>query len=86
MVFAMPETALGLFPNIGASYFRSRLPGFYGRLISLIFLYIQLNYMLPCHFHLYNIESMLLLLVPVCQIGWWGNACMWSDNSFCPVK
>jgi hypothetical protein len=51
----MPETALGLFPNIGASYFRSRLPGFYGRLISLIFLYIQLNYMLPCHFHLYNI-------------------------------
>ncbi|OEL16471.1 3-hydroxyisobutyryl-CoA hydrolase 1 [Dichanthelium oligosanthes] len=29
-VFAMPETALGLFPDIGASYFLSRLPGFYG--------------------------------------------------------
>ncbi|BAF27303.1 Os10g0572800 [Oryza sativa Japonica Group] len=28
-VFAMPETALGLFPDIGASYFLSRLPGFY---------------------------------------------------------
>jgi len=27
----MPETALGLFPDIGASYFLSRLPGFYGR-------------------------------------------------------
>ena len=26
----MPETALGLFPDIGASYFLSRLPGFYG--------------------------------------------------------
>ncbi|CAH8362892.1 unnamed protein product, partial [Eruca vesicaria subsp. sativa] len=27
-VFAMPETELGLFPDIGASYFLSRLPGF----------------------------------------------------------
>ncbi|GJM91541.1 hypothetical protein PR202_ga07921 [Eleusine coracana subsp. coracana] len=33
-VFAMPETALGLFPDIGASYFLSRLPGFYGYLFS----------------------------------------------------
>jgi len=29
-IFAMPETALGLFPDVGASYFLSRLPGFYG--------------------------------------------------------
>lgn len=26
----MPETALGLFPDIGASYFLSRLPRFFG--------------------------------------------------------
>ncbi|KAK4376787.1 hypothetical protein RND71_003083 [Anisodus tanguticus] len=29
-VCAMPETALGLFPDTGASYFYSRLPGFFG--------------------------------------------------------
>lgn len=30
-VFAMPETALGLFPDVGASFFLSRLPGFFGK-------------------------------------------------------
>ncbi|KAL5680946.1 hypothetical protein ACJX0J_007331, partial [Zea mays] len=64
-VFAMPETALGLFPNIGASYFRSRLPGFYGRLISLIFLYIQLDggEMLACGLTTHFVQSNSLLLL-----------------------
>ncbi|KAK9095379.1 hypothetical protein Scep_026848 [Stephania cephalantha] len=34
-VFAMPETALGLFPDVGASYFLSRLPGFLGEYAGL---------------------------------------------------
>ncbi|KAL3739094.1 hypothetical protein ACJRO7_020486 [Eucalyptus globulus] len=34
-VFAMPETALGLFPDIGASYFLSRLPGHFGEYLGL---------------------------------------------------
>lgn len=34
-VFAMPETAIGLFPDIGASYFLPRLPGRLGYYLGL---------------------------------------------------
>ncbi|KAK9060639.1 hypothetical protein SSX86_021345 [Deinandra increscens subsp. villosa] len=34
-VFAMPEVLIGLFPDVGASHFLSRLPGFFGEYIGL---------------------------------------------------
>ncbi|PHT39854.1 3-hydroxyisobutyryl-CoA hydrolase 1 [Capsicum baccatum] len=34
-VFSMPETAMGLFPDVGASYFLSRLPGSFGEYAGL---------------------------------------------------
>ena len=39
----MPETALGLFPDVGASYLLSRLSGFFGnkRNIHLVFYLLQ---------------------------------------------
>ncbi|XP_052134355.1 3-hydroxyisobutyryl-CoA hydrolase 1-like [Oryza glaberrima] len=47
-VFAMPETALGLFPDIGASYFLSRLPGFYGEYVGLTGVRLDAPEMLSC--------------------------------------
>ncbi|XP_015163788.1 3-hydroxyisobutyryl-CoA hydrolase 1-like isoform X3 [Solanum tuberosum] len=35
LVFAMPEADLGHFPDVGASYFLSRLPGFFGEYAGL---------------------------------------------------
>ncbi|PQQ01783.1 3-hydroxyisobutyryl-CoA hydrolase 1-like [Prunus yedoensis var. nudiflora] len=34
-IFAMPENSLGLFPDVGSSYFLSRLPGFFGEYLGL---------------------------------------------------
>ncbi|KAK3014418.1 hypothetical protein RJ639_009087, partial [Escallonia herrerae] len=35
LVFAMPEASIGHFPDVGASYFLSRLPGYYGEYLGL---------------------------------------------------
>ncbi|KAH0979972.1 hypothetical protein GBA52_007149 [Prunus armeniaca] len=34
-IFATPKNGLGFFPNVGASYFLSRLPGFFGENLGL---------------------------------------------------
>lgn len=34
-VFAMPELSIGVFPDVGASYFLSRLTGFFGEYVGL---------------------------------------------------
>ncbi|XP_027922999.1 3-hydroxyisobutyryl-CoA hydrolase 1-like [Vigna unguiculata] len=34
-VFAMPEAFIGYFPDVGASYFLSRLPGYFGEYLGL---------------------------------------------------
>ncbi|KAF6168796.1 hypothetical protein GIB67_012194, partial [Kingdonia uniflora] len=47
-VFAMLETTLGLFPDVGASYFISRLPGFFGEYAGLIGPWLDGAEMLAC--------------------------------------
>ncbi|CAM0956098.1 unnamed protein product [Alopecurus aequalis] len=62
-VFAMPETALGLFPDIGASYFLSRLPGFYGEYVGLTGARLDGAEMLACGLatHFVHLNRMSLL-------------------------
>ncbi|KAM7477930.1 hypothetical protein LguiA_026143 [Lonicera macranthoides] len=47
-VFAMPEVSIGLFPDVGASHFLSRLPGFLGEYLGLTGARIDGGSMLAC--------------------------------------
>ncbi|CAL4987007.1 unnamed protein product [Urochloa decumbens] len=62
-IFAMPETALGLFPDVGASYFLSRLPGFYGEYVGLAGARLDGAEMLACGLATHFVHSNRLLLL-----------------------
>jgi 3-hydroxyisobutyryl-CoA hydrolase len=62
-VFAMPDTLLGLFPDTGASYFLSRLPGFYGEYVGLTGARLDGTEMVACGLatHFVHLNRMSLL-------------------------
>ncbi|KAG5232179.1 hypothetical protein OIU76_004981 [Salix suchowensis] len=62
-VFAMPETALGLFPDVGASYFLSRLPGFFGEYVGLTSARLDGAEMLMCGLATHFVPSAKLPLL-----------------------
>ncbi|KAH6767568.1 beta-hydroxyisobutyryl-CoA hydrolase 1 [Perilla frutescens var. hirtella] len=62
-LFAMPETALGLFPDIGASYFLSRLPGFFGEYVGLTGARLDGAEMLACGLATHFVRSERLPLL-----------------------
>ncbi|KAL2901837.1 3-hydroxyisobutyryl-CoA hydrolase 1 [Bienertia sinuspersici] len=62
-VFAMPETALGLFPDVGASYFLSRLPGFFGEYVGLTGKRLDGPEMLACGLATHYVHSSKLPLL-----------------------
>lgn len=62
-VFAMPETALGLFPDVGASYFLSRLPGFFGEYVGLTGARLDGAEMLACGLATHFVPSARLALL-----------------------
>ncbi|XP_056867020.1 3-hydroxyisobutyryl-CoA hydrolase 1-like isoform X1 [Raphanus sativus] len=70
-VFAMPETALGLFPDVGASYFLSRLPGFFGEYLGLTGARLDGTEMLSCGLATHFVPSTMLsaLEADLCRIG-----------------
>ncbi|KAL2461002.1 3-hydroxyisobutyryl-CoA hydrolase 1 [Abeliophyllum distichum] len=68
-LFAMPETALGLFPDVGASYFLSRLPGFFGEYVGLAGARLDGAEMLACGLatHFVPSEKLSLLEDALCK-------------------
>lgn len=68
-VFAMPETALGLFPDVGASYYLSRLPGFFGEYVGLTGARLDGTEMLACGLatHFVPLEKLSLLEDALCK-------------------
>lgn len=62
-LFAMPETGLGLFPDIGASYFLSRLPGFFGEYVGLTGAKLDGAEMLACGLATHFVQSERLPLL-----------------------
>ncbi|XP_059633759.1 3-hydroxyisobutyryl-CoA hydrolase 1-like [Cornus florida] len=61
--FAMPETALGLFPDVGASYYFSRLPGFFGEYLGLTGSRLDGAEMLACGLATHFVPSARLSLL-----------------------
>ncbi|KAJ8573452.1 hypothetical protein K7X08_009963 [Anisodus acutangulus] len=59
----MPETALGLFPDIGASYFYLRLPGFFGEYAGLAGARLDGAEMLACGLATHFVPSERLLFL-----------------------
>ncbi|GMH21625.1 hypothetical protein Nepgr_023467 [Nepenthes gracilis] len=70
-VFAMPETALGLYPDVGASYYLSRLPGFFGEYLGLTGTRLDGAEMLTCGLATHFVDSMKLPLLEeaLCKIN-----------------
>ncbi|MED6107735.1 3-hydroxyisobutyryl-CoA hydrolase 1 [Stylosanthes scabra] len=62
-VFAMPETELGLFPDVGSTYFLSRLPGFFGEYVGLTGARLDGAEMLTCGLATHFVPSTKLSLL-----------------------
>ncbi|KZV14961.1 3-hydroxyisobutyryl-CoA hydrolase 1 [Dorcoceras hygrometricum] len=69
-LFAMPETALGLFPDVGSSYYLSRLPGFFGEYVGLTGARLDGAEMLACGLatHFVPSERLSLLEEALCKV------------------
>ncbi|XP_034699569.1 3-hydroxyisobutyryl-CoA hydrolase 1-like isoform X4 [Vitis riparia] len=62
-VFAMPKGQIGLFPDVGASYFLSRLPGYFGEYLGLTGARLDGKEMLACGLATHFVLSKDLLLL-----------------------
>ncbi|XVE66377.1 hypothetical protein DITRI_Ditri08aG0075700 [Diplodiscus trichospermus] len=62
-IFAMPEASIGLFPDVGASFFLSRLPGYFGEYLGLTGARLDGAEMLACGLATHFVLSKDLVLL-----------------------
>ncbi|KAI3900924.1 hypothetical protein MKW98_026491 [Papaver atlanticum] len=62
-VFAMPETGMGIVPDVGASFFLSKLPGFFGEYVGLTGARLDGTEMLACGLATHFVPSVKLSLL-----------------------
>ncbi|XP_042404816.1 probable 3-hydroxyisobutyryl-CoA hydrolase 3 [Zingiber officinale] len=62
-VFAMPEAAIGYYPDVGASYFLSKLPGFLGEYLGLTGARLNGAEMVACGLATHFVRSKVFYLV-----------------------
>ncbi|XP_057980795.1 3-hydroxyisobutyryl-CoA hydrolase 1-like [Malania oleifera] len=69
-IFAMPEASIGLFPDVGASHFLSRLPGSFGEYLGLTGAKIGGSEMLACGLatHFVLSKDLHLLENALCEV------------------
>ncbi|WOL05599.1 3-hydroxyisobutyryl-CoA hydrolase 1 isoform D [Canna indica] len=69
-IFSMPEATLGLFPDVGASYFLSRLPGFFGEYVGLTGARLDGPEMLSCGLATHFVPSRKLSMLEksLCEV------------------
>ena len=71
-LFAMPETAIGLFPDVGATRFLNRCPGHVGRYLGLTGARLSAADTLYCGFatHVVPHEGVAELVEALCRVAW----------------
>src|SRR5271167_3130784 len=71
-LFAMPETAIGLFPDVGATRFLNRCPGQIGRYLGLAGARLRAADALYCGFatHVVAQERVEALVEALCRVAW----------------
>ncbi|KAJ1402672.1 Ribonuclease H-like superfamily [Sesbania bispinosa] len=62
-VFAMPEVSIGLFPDVGSSYFLSRLSGYFGEYLGLTGTHLDGPEMVACGLATHFVPSVKLNLL-----------------------
>src|SRR5262245_3441682 len=71
-LFAMPETGIGLFPDVGATHFLNRCPGDVGRYLGLTGARLTAADALYCGFatHFLQRERIPAMLTELCRAAW----------------